>query len=88
MDIVSPNEIPIFELAFALFSDPEGHVVGLKRGGSMTKIISTDRITDDYMNERVALAKSFTVVVLGPTPQCSEPESLPISLEHGQRNMA
>ena len=30
--IVPPTEIPQFELTFAFFADPEGHVVGLSKG--------------------------------------------------------
>jgi uncharacterized protein len=30
--IVPPTEIPAFNLTFAYFADPEGHVVGLSRG--------------------------------------------------------
>lgn len=30
--IVPPTELPDFGLTFAMFADPEGHVVGLSRG--------------------------------------------------------
>jgi predicted enzyme related to lactoylglutathione lyase len=30
--VVPPTEIPQFELTFAFFADPEGHVVGLSKG--------------------------------------------------------
>ena len=30
--IVPPTEIPAYNLTFAMFADPEGHVVGLSRG--------------------------------------------------------
>jgi len=32
--VVPPTEIPDFGLTFALFADPEGHVVGLSRGAA------------------------------------------------------
>ena len=54
----------------------------------MTASISTDHITDDYMNERISKAKTFTLVVLKPLPEYFEPDSRPIVWEHGRRNMA
>ena len=30
--ILPPTEVPKFNLTFALFADPEGHVIGLSRG--------------------------------------------------------
>ena len=31
--ILAPTEIPAYHLTFALFADPEGHMVGLMKGG-------------------------------------------------------
>ena len=30
--IVPPTELPQFGLTFAMFADPEGHVIGLSKG--------------------------------------------------------
>jgi hypothetical protein len=54
----------------------------------VTTSISTDHITDDYMNQRISKAKSYALVVLRPTPEYSPRESGPIVREHGRRNMA
>ena len=54
----------------------------------MTPQISTDHITDDYMNERLTRTKSYSLVVLRPTPQYFADGSRPIVWEHGRRNMA
>jgi len=54
----------------------------------MTTCISTDGITDSYMHERIAKAKSYAVIVLRPTPEYFKPESRQLVWEHGRRNMA
>jgi hypothetical protein len=53
-----------------------------------TAVVSTEHITDDYMRERLAKARTFTLLVLRPTPALSEPNARPIVWEHGRRNMA
>ncbi len=50
--------------------------------------ISTERVTDDYMRERLAAAKRYTLVVLRPTAQYPSEGSRSIVWEHGRRNMA
>ena len=54
----------------------------------MTTSISTEDITDDYMNERIAKAKTYSLMVLKPTPEYFAEGSRPIVWEHGRRNMA
>jgi hypothetical protein len=54
----------------------------------VTTRITSDHITDDYMNERRAKAKSYALMVLRPTPDYFKPDSWPIVWEHGRRNMA
>jgi len=51
-------------------------------------VISTHHITDDYMNDRISKAKTYTLMVLKPTPEYFKPDSRPIVWEHGRRNMA
>lgn len=36
-EIVPPTEVPGWDLTFALFADPDGHVVGLARGAAAVK---------------------------------------------------
>src|SRR5215471_11246110 len=55
---------------------------------AMLRHISTEHITDDYMNERLAKTKSYTLMVLKPSPEAFTEESRPIVWEHGRRNMA
>jgi hypothetical protein len=50
--------------------------------------VPTEHITDEYMKDRLAQAKSYTLVVLRPTPETAAPSSGPIIWEHGRRNMA
>jgi hypothetical protein len=54
----------------------------------MTTAVSTDHITDDYMRDRIGNAKTFTLMVLRPTPEYFAGDSRPIVWEHGRRNMA
>ena len=54
----------------------------------MTTSISTDHITDEYMNDRIAKAKPYALIVLRPNPEYFAAESRPIVWEHGRRNMA
>jgi hypothetical protein len=54
----------------------------------MPRDISTEHISDDYMNERLAKAKRYTLMVLKPTPEAFAEEARPIVWEHGRRNMA
>jgi hypothetical protein len=54
----------------------------------MTARIATDQISDDYMRNRIAGARAFTLVVLRPTPQFHTTDARPIVWEHGRRNMA
>jgi hypothetical protein len=49
---------------------------------------ATDHITDHYMHERISKAKSYTLMVLKPTPDYFKSDSRPIVWEHGRRNMA
>ena len=50
--------------------------------------VSTDEITDDYMNDRLAQTKSYSLVVLKPAPSAFAEGSRSIVWEHGRRNMA
>lgn len=54
----------------------------------MKTAVPTSHITDDYMNDRIAKAKTYTLVVLRPTPKYFDPSSRQIVWEHGRRNMA
>lgn len=54
----------------------------------MTTSVSADQITDDYMHDRISKTKSYTLIVLRPTPEYSPTESRPVVWEHGRRNMA
>lgn len=54
----------------------------------MTSHISTEQISDDYMRDRIAKAKPYTLVVLKPTAEYNAEGSRPIVWEHGRRNMA
>jgi hypothetical protein len=54
----------------------------------MPRHISTEHITDDYMNERLTKTKSYTLMVLKPSPEAFTEQSRPIKWEHGRRNMA
>ena len=54
----------------------------------MTTSIPTDRITDDYMRDRISQAKTYALIVLRPTQEYFAADSRPIVREHGQRNMA
>lgn len=54
----------------------------------MTTVVPTSHITDDYMNDRIGKAKTYTLVVLRPTSQYFAASSRPIVWEHGRRNMA
>lgn len=53
-----------------------------------TDHIPTDHITDDYMNDRIGKAKTYTLMVLRPTPECFATDCREIVWEHGRRNMA
>lgn len=50
--------------------------------------IPTDHITDDYMRERIGGARSYTLMVLRPTPKLAEEGAGELVWEHGRRNMA
>ena len=50
--------------------------------------MSTERVTDEYMQSRVNQLKTYALVVLRPTPKCFEAGSPLIVWEHGRRNMA
>jgi hypothetical protein len=54
----------------------------------VTTSISTNNISDDYMNNRISQAKTYALVVLKPTPEYFAASSRPIVWEHGRRNMA
>jgi hypothetical protein len=54
----------------------------------VTTSIPTGHITDDYMNDRIAKAKPYALMVLRPTPKYFDAASRPIVWEHGRRNMA
>jgi hypothetical protein len=54
----------------------------------VTASISTDHITDEYMNNRITKAKAYALIVLKPTPEYFAEGSRPIVWEHGRRNMA
>jgi len=54
----------------------------------VTNAISTDRITDEYMHDRISKAKPYALMVLKPTARFFEADSRPIVWEHGRRNMA
>lgn len=54
----------------------------------MTSGIQIDQITDEYMNRRLAQARTYTLVVLRPTPRYLEGDPRRIVWEHGRRNMA
>jgi hypothetical protein len=45
-------------------------------------------ITDEFMREVLAKAKTYTVVFLKKTPKLNEPEARAIIWEHGRRNMS
>jgi len=45
-------------------------------------------ITDEFMQQRLAQAQSYTLVVLKRTPKLTRPDVDPIIWEHGRRNMA
>jgi hypothetical protein len=49
---------------------------------------STKQITDEYMQEMWAKAKSYTLVILKPGPRRHEPGADKIIWEHGRRNHA
>jgi hypothetical protein len=54
----------------------------------MTARIAVDQISDDYMQDRIAGAKAYTLIVLKPTPDFYKTDARPIVWEHGRRNMA
>jgi hypothetical protein len=54
----------------------------------VTTSISTDHISDEYMHDRIAKARSYALMVLRPTPQYFTADPRPIVWEHGRRNMA
>ena len=54
----------------------------------MTTSIRTDHVTDDYMKNRISQAKTYTLMVLKPTPEYFAAGSRAIIWEHGRRNMA
>jgi hypothetical protein len=54
----------------------------------VTAHISADHISDDYMNDRIAKAKPYTLIVLRPTAKYAAESSRPVVWEHGRRNMA
>jgi hypothetical protein len=45
-------------------------------------------ITDEYMRQTLPTARSYTVVILKPTPKRREPGVEKIVWEHGRRNFA
>jgi hypothetical protein len=45
-------------------------------------------ITDEFMREVLAKAKTYTLVVLKATPKLDEPGARAIIWEHGRRNMS
>ena len=45
-------------------------------------------ITDEFMRERIAQAKNYTLVILRATEKRKEPGADKIVWEHGRRNMA
>jgi len=47
-----------------------------------------DEITDDFMRERLATTRSYTAVLLRPTPRRREPGADAVVWEHGRRNFA
>ena len=48
--------------------------------------IPTDRITDEYMRDRIGKARRYSLVVLRPTPGAEGASQ--VVWEHGRRNMA
>lgn len=50
--------------------------------------VPTEHITDEYMKDRLAKIKSYTLMVLRRTPEGLAASSGPIVWEHGRRNMA
>lgn len=51
-------------------------------------VVSTEHVTDDYMRDRISQTKSFTLLILRPTPTYYQPDARPVVWEHGRRNMA
>jgi hypothetical protein len=49
---------------------------------------STEHITDDFMRERLAQSKTYTVMLLKQGPNWDEPDRDAIIWEHGRRNFA
>ena len=43
-------------------------------------------ITDDFMRERIAQTRSYTVVILHGTDKLKQPDAMKIVWEHGRRN--
>jgi YCII-related domain len=47
-----------------------------------------NEITDEFMLERLAQARAYTLVLLKATAKAAEPDSRQIIWEHGRRNFA
>ena len=50
--------------------------------------VQLSTITDEFMRERLATAKPYTLMLLKKTPEYRQPDADPIVWEHGRRNMA
>jgi len=64
-------------------------------GGSMAlfraasgRPAGTTAITDQYMHDRLAVTRSYTLVLLHKTAERAEDGALPVIFEHGRRNFA
>lgn len=58
------------------------------RGGGDGGTLQLPEISDDFMRERLAGTRTYTVVVLRTTPKFERPEVDPTIWEHGRRNFA
>ena len=83
MPVRAPGWQPSAEAGSAATSSWDG-----PRRGPMTARIAIDQITDDYIRDRIARAKAYTLIVLKPTPEYAKTDARPIVWEHGRRNMA
>jgi hypothetical protein len=54
----------------------------------MNNTYDLTEISDDYMNERLANAKEYTLLILRTTSETFKDSSVPTIREHGRRNMA
>jgi hypothetical protein len=52
----------------------------------MTDSVVVDDITDEYMQERLKLAKGYTLVLISQGPTWDTPDRDSIIWEHGRRN--